>query len=163
MMSANRPIIKKRAIPPITKDAMSQRARDIIAATMTDLSAGDLLCSETFLASSDQVGRARALLKHKLVGHPACGTAMLLVSELATNSVRHSGSTFFGLTVTHIVGDGLRIVVIDEGQAGIPHLQDRSTDAESGRGMTLVDLLAERWGVVRQAGLGVAVWFECTA
>jgi anti-sigma regulatory factor (Ser/Thr protein kinase) len=86
---------------------------------------------------------------------------VLLVSELATNSIRHSGSRFFGLTATRIAGDRLRIAVLDEGRAGILHLQNAPTDAEDGRGMAIVDVLATRWGIIRQPGVGVAVWFDC--
>jgi anti-sigma regulatory factor (Ser/Thr protein kinase) len=161
-MSANEPRVTKRAMPPIAKDAMSREARRIIAATMTDLGAGELLCTGTFVAAGDQVARARAFLNNRLAGHPAREVGMLLVSELATNSIRHSGSRFFALTATRIAGGGLRIAVIDEGRAGIPHLRIAATDAEDGRGMGIVDVLATRWGIIRRPGAGAAVWFECT-
>jgi anti-sigma regulatory factor (Ser/Thr protein kinase) len=150
-------------MPPITEDAMSRGARRIIAATMTDLSAGELVCTKAFLAAEDQVACTRAFLNHRLAGHPARDIGVLLVSELATNSIRHSGSRFFALTATRIAGDSLRIAVIDEGHAGIPHLQNVPTDAEGGRGMAILDTLARRWGLIRQSGIGAAVWFECTA
>jgi anti-sigma regulatory factor (Ser/Thr protein kinase) len=143
-------------------DAMVRGNRDITAATTSDLTAGVVVCSETFPASSEQVTRARAFLNNNLKDHPARDTAVLLATEVATNAIRHSGTRFFGLTATRIADGGLRIVVIDEGRAGIPHLQNKSTDAESGRGMSIVDILARRWGVVRRPGVGVAVWFECT-
>jgi len=28
--------------------------------------------------------------------------------------------------------------------------------------MTIVDALADRWGIIRKADTGMAVWFECT-
>lgn len=148
-------------MPRLTIEAMVGGNRDITAATMIDLSAGDVVCSETFPASGEQIALARTFLKKNLEKHPACETAVLLASEVATNSLRHSGTRFFGLTATRIAGDVLRIVVIDEGRAGIPHLQNTSADAEGGRGMSIVDTLARRWGVIRQPGVGVAVWFEC--
>ena len=161
MMSTDGPIVNRRAMPRLTMDAMVRGNRDITAATTSDLAAGVVVCSETFPASGEQIASARAFLNAHLKDHPARHTAVLLATEIATNAVRHSGTRFFGLSATRIAGGCLRIVVIDEGRAGIPHLQDKSADAESGRGMTIVDTLAKRWGVVRRPGVGVAVWFEC--
>lgn len=141
---------------------MARGACRIIAATMTDLRSGELLCIGAFPASGDQVARARTFLNNRLAGQPARESGVLLFSELATNSIRHSGSRFFGLIATRIPGDGLRIAVVDEGRAGIPQLQNAPTDAERGRGMGLVDALAARWGFTRQPGVGAAVWFDCT-
>lgn len=141
--------------------ALTRHAREIIAATVADLGAGELICTGVFMASADQVACARAFVQDHLADHPACDAMMLLVSELATNVIRHSRSRLFALTVARITSGRLRIAVIDEGQAGIPHLHGATLDAESGRGMSIVDLLATRWGIIRLPGVGSAVWFEC--
>lgn len=120
------------------------------------------MCSAAFPASGEQVARARAFLNNNLKDNPARETVVLLASEVAANAVRHSGTRFFGVTVTRIPPHGLRIVIVDEGHAGTPHLQDAPADAESGRGMTILDTLADRWGTVRRHGIGTALWFECT-
>lgn len=162
-MSTNEPTVSRRAMPRISIEAMVRGSSEIIAAMMTDLDAGDVVCSETFPASEEQIALARAFLKNNLKDHPAHETAVQLASEVATNSLRHSGTRFFGLTAARITGNVLRIVVTDEGRAGIPHLQNASADAQGGRGMSIVDTLARRWGVIRHPGVGVAVWFECAA
>lgn len=80
-------------------------------------------------------------------GHPCQDAAVLLVSELFGNSVRHSGSGLAGETVTVAVtdGDGLvRVEVTDCGGSGVPRLRPAVSDAESGRGLELVAALAAR-------------------
>jgi anti-sigma regulatory factor (Ser/Thr protein kinase) len=150
-------------MPRLSVGAMSALSRDIIAATMTNLGTGEFLCTEIFPIADDQIARLRVFLRRRLEGHPACGTAVLLAGELATNSVRHSGSRFFVVTVTRLEGSALRVAVIDEGRTGFPLLKDESLDSESGRGMAIVDMLAKRWGITRKAGVGIAVWFECAS
>jgi hypothetical protein len=60
----------------------------------------------------------------------------------------------------------IRVDVTDEGGANVPHLRphDSPTEAESGRGIRLVEALSDRWGVVRgQYAAGrrrTLVWFE---
>ena len=59
-------------------------------------------------------------------GHPCGDVAVLLVSELFGNSVRHSGSGLAGGTVTVAVtaGGGLaRVEVTDCGGSGVPRLR----------------------------------------
>ena len=84
-------------------------------------------------------------------------TAVLLVSELATNAVRHASGRFrLTLFAAHGV---LRCEVGDTG-CREPRVRDTAAGAEeSGRGMFLVDALARRWGC-RRDGPGKTVWFE---
>jgi len=85
-------------------------------------------------------------------------TVELLVSELAGNCVRHTNSDF----EVSISGDRhrIRISVSDRG-AGTPHVQHVDTDAVSGRGLALVEMLSSSWGVrgSRLPRGGKAVWF----
>ncbi|MGW0758978.1 ATP-binding protein [Streptomyces sp. NPDC002814] len=89
-----------------------------------------------------------------------CADAVLLLSELATNAVRHTLSTRF-LCGVGIVEDGcLRVEVHDRNHArqGLPPCTP-GPDDEGGRGLFLVDQLAETWGVDRSALTGGnAVW-----
>ena len=97
-------------------------------------------------------------------GHPCRDAAVLLVSELFGNSVRHSGSGLAGGTVTVAVtyGDGLvRVEVTDRGGPGMPRLRPAGGDAESGRGLELVAALAARWGWRRRGGR-IVTWFVLT-
>lgn len=82
--------------------------------------------------------------------------AMVIVSELATNAVRHTASPRMGVVVA--VTNGRVIVsVTDRGphQPIRPHAVDE--DAEHGRGLAIVVALATRWGY-RIAGPGTCVW-----
>ncbi|GLY86028.1 ATP-binding protein [Actinoallomurus iriomotensis] len=138
-----------------------RHAYQIIAATVAYQEASEHVCAAAFTVSADQVARARALVRDHLINHPAGDTAVLLVSELATNAVCHSRSSFFALTIARTTTDRVRITVIDEGRNGIPYLRNATADTEDGRGMAIVDLLATRWGITRLPAVGTAVWFEC--
>jgi len=89
-------------------------------------------------------------------------TAVLLVSELVTNSVRHADTTDFLLALRlEIAGPSLRIEVHD----GDPRWPTPSSPAgldESGFGFVLVEALADEWGV-RETATGKAVWAQLDA
>lgn len=90
----------------------------------------------------------------------------LLVTELVTNSVRHSGAdqpASVGLRV-RVDGPVVAVEVSDEG-TGFEHEQ-RATDPEAkltpgGWGLYMVERLACRWGVMRDDRH--RVWFELKA
>jgi serine phosphatase RsbU (regulator of sigma subunit)/anti-sigma regulatory factor (Ser/Thr protein kinase) len=82
--------------------------------------------------------------------------AELLTSEVVTNAVLHAGS---GVRVlVEGMPGGVRISVTDT-DPQMPALRPPADQAESGRGLHLVDTLADRWGVA-PAPTGKAVWFE---
>ena len=82
----------------------------------------------------------------------------LLASELVTNCVRHAGvGRRQRIRLRALVTDTMvRIEVIDSG-AGM-RVVVRVGDDHGGWGLRLVDRIADRWGVVRDAG--THVWFE---
>lgn len=80
-----------------------------------------------------------------------------LVSELLANVVRHTGGRSFGLRMTRRPG-GVRIEVRDPSRA-LPCLIIGDPTDESGRGLQLVNLLADRWGADLMSR-GKSVWFE---
>jgi anti-sigma regulatory factor (Ser/Thr protein kinase) len=86
-------------------------------------------------------------------------TALLLVSELVTNAVRHAwnGDRMIVLRLETAAG-GLRIEVHD-GDSRWPKPGTPGDLDESGFGFVLVDALATKWGVTASAG-GKAVWAE---
>jgi anti-sigma regulatory factor (Ser/Thr protein kinase) len=69
----------------------------------------------------------------------------LVVSELVTNAVVHGvGRIRF---LADLDEDRLFVEVIDEG-AGFDHLmRDVPFDEQGGRGLTIVDAAASRWGI----------------
>jgi len=87
--------------------------------------------------------------------------ARLLVSELATNSIRHARLERGGwVRLTACVEEGsLRVEITDSGRGFEPAVpKDADPELGSGRGLFLVDALADRWGVDRN---GVTrAWFE---
>ncbi len=88
-------------------------------------------------------------------------TAVLLVSELVTNAVRHAtGSAAVILELTS-AGTWLRMEVRDADPNG-PQPRTPADFDESGFGFILVDALADKWGV-RQLLAGKAVWAELEA
>ncbi|MDH6111218.1 hypothetical protein P3T36_003242 [Kitasatospora sp. MAP12-15] len=56
-----------------------------------------------------------------------------------------------------LVGGQLRVEVHDAGE-GCPSARPGGELEESGRGLLLVELLSEAWGVCGRAGIGKCVW-----
>jgi anti-sigma regulatory factor (Ser/Thr protein kinase) len=82
----------------------------------------------------------------------------LLVSELVTNSVIHSGATLDGRPIQlclRVSSDEVRCEVSDDGSWRDPVPDPRGL---SGWGLQLVDRLSDRWGVIRNDE--TTVWFE---
>ncbi|MFC7842232.1 ATP-binding protein [Streptomyces sp. NPDC001046] len=83
--------------------------------------------------------------------------AVLLVSELVGNAVRHTGARVFGLRL-HRRRGWIRVEVRDPSR-GLPCLMPVQELDLSGRGLFLVDKLADRWGV-DLLPRGKTTWFE---
>ena len=84
-------------------------------------------------------------------------SAELLVSELVTNAIMHARTAVELLVVAG--PGGVRVSVHDDS----PHLPNRrryGTGATTGRGLELVELMADRHGVEADPGGGKTVWFE---
>lgn len=104
-------------------------------------------------------------------GHPpdsdlSC-TVALLVAELAANAVSHGrvpGRSFhLGLSRDESRAGVIRVEVSDASpQQPAISADSPPPDAESGRGLLLVDVLATRWGVSPRDPIGKTVWAECT-
>jgi anti-sigma regulatory factor (Ser/Thr protein kinase) len=105
---------------------------------------------------------ARRLTRHQLqtrwlLSPQLTDDAVLLVSELVGNAVTHAGAHAFGLRIRRRRGR-VRIEVRDPSRALPCHLPVRELDV-SGRGLWLVDKLADRWGVDLLPH-GKSTWFE---
>ena len=82
----------------------------------------------------------------------------LVFTELVSNAVRHGG----GLREAHLAntGDHLRLVAADNDPRG-PAVRARRVDQPNGRGMHLIQAIADRWGVHRHhAEIGKRVWVD---
>jgi anti-sigma regulatory factor (Ser/Thr protein kinase) len=125
-----------------------------------------VLGKATIPGREQSVPEARAFVDGVLgPGHPRSDVARLLVSELVTNAVQHTHSRRPGGTVTVVViglAGSLRVEVIDEGSArNIPVVRD-DVLATDGRGLFLVQSLADEWGYVRESS-STTVWFRLAA
>ncbi|MFF4020093.1 ATP-binding protein [Streptomyces sp. NPDC001843] len=111
---------------------------------------------------------ARHLTANQLAswGHPYGGdvndTAQHLVAELAANAVTHGRvpGRDFELRLLRLPRDTLRIEVTDaRGEKKLRFAPEDDENGEGGRGLILVSLLAQAWGVTERA-VGKTVWAE---
>jgi anti-sigma regulatory factor (Ser/Thr protein kinase) len=114
--------------------------------------------TRAFPAVPASVAAARRFTTDALAGiaPEALETAELLVSELATNCIRHVG-TGFELTIRSSARE-VRVEVTDHG-GGEPQMRHPKPTDVSGRGLRIVDMLSERWGFEHASGAGKTVWF----
>nr|WP_258198810.1 ATP-binding protein [Streptomyces sp. A244] len=87
--------------------------------------------------------------------------AQLCVSELVSNVITHVGPGTPATLAVCMSGTHLRIEVHDRDTRALPTLRDASTESEEGRGMALVDAVADRWGVLLRPDRKVT-WCELT-
>lgn len=81
----------------------------------------------------------------------------LLVNELVTNSVKFGGEGEIQLRLTGS-GHSVRVEVHDQGPGFAPPGREPTVEETSGRGLVLVDAIADRWGVSLDGT--TCVWFE---
>lgn len=111
----------------------------------------------------EEVGRARRWTRDILRDSPLADDAELIVSELTANAILHtasgreSGNFHLAVVVSARV---VAVSVTDEGGAeSAPKAQHRCQEAEHGRGLSMVTLLAHRV-VVHQTDEGHTVTAE---
>ncbi|WP_375475677.1 ATP-binding protein [uncultured Jatrophihabitans sp.] len=78
----------------------------------------------------------------------------LIVSELATNAVRAGGSL---VTARLEIGLDAIVVGVEDDAPGRPHRREAAHTDVAGRGLAIVSVLAEEWGV-RSTAQGKLVW-----
>lgn len=110
-----------------------------------------------FPAELASVSAARHFVRNAIESLPSeiADSVELMVSELATNSVKHA-DTEFELVIEYS-DSRVRVEVTDSG-AGEPTPRDPAPSDPSGRGLRIVDLMADKWGV-RRSGDTKTVWF----
>lgn len=115
--------------------------------------------SRRFPNRPDSVPAARYFTRDALDDAPSrvLSAVELMVSELVTNCVRHT-HTSFELSISQNRRE-IRVEVSDKG-AGQPSMGSPQPTDMSGRGLPLVDMMSEDWGVEnRPGGVGKTVWF----
>ncbi|WP_328339847.1 ATP-binding protein [Streptomyces violaceus] len=72
--------------------------------------------------------------------------AALIMSELIANAVRHTPCHSIRLIVGRPSATRVRVGVVDRAPSRLPILGQADEDDESGRGLLLIDGIADRWG-----------------
>ncbi len=109
--------------------------------------------------SASAVGQARQFVSGVLRRwglETLTADAELLTSELVTNAVLHARTD---VCVSVAVADGAAEVGVTDSSAEIPRPRSADAAAEGGRGLSLVERVAEEWGVAEFEG-GKQVWFQ---
>ncbi|MEU5625265.1 ATP-binding protein [Streptomyces tendae] len=86
------------------------------------------------------------------------------VTELLANVVRHVPDRRCALLLRRRTGgdaSGVRVEVSDGSPRQPVPAGPVSDDSECGRGLMLLDAVADKWGVGPGPGGGKTVWFEC--
>ncbi|GAA2910274.1 ATP-binding protein [Streptosporangium fragile] len=110
-------------------------------------------------AAPASVRDARSLVRQELSlwgAHDLVDDCVLIISELVTNAVQHGGAAC-ALRIRSS-GGFVRGELFDPG-AGAPRMCARDMDATGGRGLQIVDSLADDWGVAHPSAGGKVVWF----
>ncbi|MFJ4832429.1 ATP-binding protein [Streptomyces sp. NPDC088747] len=113
-----------------------------------------------------EVGRARRWARSRLAGsgieadEPLAETLILLVSELVTNAVVHTGCPAV-LRLSLPGGAEISTVRLEVADSSTrpPIPRHAEGDETNGRGLELVDGLADRWGWSPE-GAGKRIWVE---
>ncbi|MEU6006986.1 SpoIIE family protein phosphatase [Streptomyces sp. NPDC047453] len=114
-------------------------------------------------AEPERVSVARRQLRellHDWSSEEHVDSAVLLLSETLANVLLHTDVD--ALVLAEVSGERgerrLRVEVTDAGD-DLPHKRRPGELASSGRGLVLIELLADAWGVVPR-GQGKSIWFE---
>jgi anti-sigma regulatory factor (Ser/Thr protein kinase) len=121
-----------------------------------------VLIAVALAASVEAAAQARHVVRDLLrQGHrpDMADTACLLTSELVANAVIHAGAAVE--LVVDLDRARLAVEVIDA-SSETPRPTEAEPLATSGRGLAMVEYLADAWGVTRVVP-GKSVWFSLTA
>ncbi|MFD9031849.1 SpoIIE family protein phosphatase [Streptomyces sp. NPDC059567] len=116
-------------------------------------------------AEPERIAAARQHVRqllHDWVDEDQVDSAVLMVSEMVTNVLIHTDGD--ALIVAEVTCDeaGRRMrVEVSDGSDELPHKRHPGEMASSGRGLVLMEMLAEAWGVDPR-GEGKSIWFELT-
>jgi anti-sigma regulatory factor (Ser/Thr protein kinase) len=120
----------------------------------------DPTLDETIECSPRAPAVARRAVEHAAtdVDSEVLRDAQLLVSEVVTNSIKHSGSDDPIQLRVWARPAGLKVEVADGGRGFEPGPPADAGEGEGGRGLLILETLADRWGMSRDAR--TRVWFE---
>lgn len=78
--------------------------------------------------------------------HEKAELAALLISELAANAITHTSCRTIRVIVSRPSLNWVRLAVVDKAPGQLPVPRDADDEAESGRGLLMLDAFADRWG-----------------
>lgn len=118
--------------------------------------------TRSFQPTRESVAAARRFATDTLHGVTAerLEAIELMVSELATNCVRHTDGGF-ELRITQRWGE-IRVEATDRG-AGEPSVRSPAPTDPTGRGLQIIDMLSDAWGYHHHPEAGKTVWFTLSA
>ncbi|MFJ6480235.1 MULTISPECIES: ATP-binding protein [unclassified Streptomyces] len=117
--------------------------------------------SETLPCEAESASRARHLIRSALNTwglESLIDSGLLVVSELVANSVQHRGCTLVRVSIQRRAEDRVRVTVSDKSRA-VPLVGGPEAGDETGRGLVIVESLADVWAVDRRRW-GKVVWAE---
>ncbi|MFC7305838.1 SpoIIE family protein phosphatase [Streptomyces monticola] len=114
-------------------------------------------------AEPERIAGARQQLRellHDWADPEQVDSAVLMVSEMVTNVLVHTDGDALLVAEAHGEPGGRRLrVEVSDGSDELPHKRRPGELASSGRGLVLMELLADAWGVDPR-GDGKCIWFE---
>ncbi|MET9655956.1 SpoIIE family protein phosphatase [Streptomyces sp. NPDC006510] len=114
-------------------------------------------------AEPERIAAARQQLRdllHDWADPEQVDAAVLMISEMATNVLVHTdGDALMLAQATGEHGERRLRVEVSDGSDELPHKRRPGEMASSGRGLVLMEMLADAWGVDPQ-GAGKSIWFE---
>src|SRR5258708_683473 len=120
----------------------------------------ELLAVREYPAAMNAPRNARRLVTGALPGRgrDAVETAVLVTSELTTNAVTHSSGPF---ALRILRDDKVVRIEVSDSSPSLPTVQPVSLLRGGGRGLSIVEQIAQRWGVaVESSRPGKTVWCE---
>ncbi|MFF0288158.1 ATP-binding protein [Streptomyces sp. NPDC005262] len=114
-------------------------------------------------ACKRSVGQARRALATLVPEGDVADNGKLLVSEAVANAVEHTDSDQVRVLLDHDDASGELVCAVRDSSSRTPVATGvADVEAEKGRGLHLVDILADAWGYLPD-GHGKWIWFSLTA
>ncbi|MCT2541701.1 SpoIIE family protein phosphatase [Streptomyces atratus] len=114
-------------------------------------------------AEPERIAAARQQMRellHDWADPEQVDAAVLMISEMATNVLVHTDGDALMLAQATGEHGGRRLrVEVSDGSDELPHRRRPGEMASSGRGLVLMEMLADAWGVDPR-GAGKSIWFE---
>ncbi|MGW3100029.1 ATP-binding protein [Streptomyces sp. NPDC001102] len=117
--------------------------------TTTPRAAGHPSYSETMERTPETAEKARDLARIALrvwEMDEAGDTAALVLTELFANAVRHARGQCVRVIINRPGQDRIYVAVVDREPRHLPELREVGPDDIGGRGLALVEEMADRWG-----------------